>query len=139
MKKLLVSLTLFLLVSQLKAQDIYSEKISFRNEETVMFRPQMANIQSQTFSITYLNSRYPAKYTHPLKKVGRILTFVGVPVMILGAVMVANATELSYTCVNGNCQGDPLGGFGILFLAAGTASTATGITFWAIGGSKSSK
>lgn len=76
------------------------------------------------------------KYVHPLTKVGRVLTFVGAPLMILGGVMMATADELYYECVNGYCDGDPKGGFGVLFFAAGTGLTATGVTLWTIGSTR---
>jgi hypothetical protein len=80
-----------------------------------------------------------SKYNHPLKKVGKILVFAGLPVLVLGSVMVASSDALYYECVNGECTGDPLGGFGITFMTLGLASTTTGGILWAIGADKSSK
>ena len=37
-----------------------------------------------------------------MEKVGRILTYVGVPLAIAGGIMTANADEHYYECVNGN-------------------------------------
>lgn len=77
-----------------------------------------------------------AKTRHPLEKTGRVLTYVGVPLAILGAVMVSSADELYYNCTNGDCQGDPQGGFGVVLLGAGVGMAGTGIVLWTIGAKK---
>ncbi|WP_028980287.1 hypothetical protein [Sporocytophaga myxococcoides] len=86
----------------------------------------------------YVATPQQDKYTHPLKKVGKILTFSGLPLVLAGTMMVANADALYYNCNNGYCEGDPMGGFGVVILAAGIGVTTTGAILWGIGASKSS-
>ena len=84
-----------------------------------------------------LNMEYPFKRRkHPLEKTGRILTYVGVPLAIIGGILVAGADELSYQCVNGDCTGDARGGFGVVMLAAGVGLSGTGAVLWVIGSKK---
>ena len=73
---------------------------------------------------------------HPMEKTGRILTYIGVPLAIIGGIMVAGADELYYNCVNGNCTGDARGGFGVVALAAGVGLSGTGGVLWIIGSKK---
>jgi len=84
-----------------------------------------------------LNMEYPFKRRrHPMEKTGRILTYIGVPLAIIGGVMVAGADELYYECVNGNCSGDARGGFGVVMLGAGAGLAGTGTVLWIIGSKK---
>ncbi|UWX56296.1 hypothetical protein NYZ99_08790 [Maribacter litopenaei] len=84
-----------------------------------------------------LNMEYPFKRRrHPLEKTGRILTYIGVPLAIIGGIMVAGADELYYECVNGNCSGDARGGFGVVMLGAGAGLAGTGTVLWIIGSKK---
>jgi hypothetical protein len=71
-----------------------------------------------------------------LVKTGKILTFVGIPLAIIGGIMVSQADALYYNCNNGVCDGDAKGGFGIIILAAGIGLTGTGIVLWTIGSKK---
>lgn len=76
------------------------------------------------------------KRRHPLEKTGRILTYVGVPLAIIGGIMVSGADELYYSCVNGDCSGDARGGFGVVLLGAGTGLSITGAVLWIVGAKK---
>lgn len=76
------------------------------------------------------------KRRHPMEKTGRILTYIGVPLAIIGGIMVAGADELYYQCVNGDCSGDARGGFGVVLLGAGTGLSITGAVLWIIGNKK---
>jgi len=76
------------------------------------------------------------KNRNGMEKTGRILTYIGVPLAIIGGIMVAGANELYYNCVNGNCEGDARGGFGIVALAAGVGLGTTGGILWIIGSKK---
>ncbi len=76
------------------------------------------------------------KSRNGMEKTGRILTYIGVPLAILGGIMVAGADELYYNCVNGDCEGDARGGFGIVALAAGIGLGGTGGVLWIIGSKK---
>jgi len=82
----------------------------------------------------YLNMMLMRK--HPMEKTGRILTYIGVPLAIIGGIMVAGADELYYECVNGNCTGDARGGFGVVGLAAGGGMSIAGAILWIIGSKK---
>ena len=73
---------------------------------------------------------------HPMEKVGRILTYVGVPLAIIGGIMTANADEHYYECVNGDCTGDASGAFGAVFLGAGLGLSGTGGVLWILGSKK---
>jgi hypothetical protein len=46
----------------------------------------------------------------------KILIFIGVPLAILGGIMISGADSYSYECVNGDCVGDAKGAFGSIFL-----------------------
>tara|TARA_R110002051_G_scaffold165130_2_gene235930 strand:- start:51273 stop:51782 length:510 start_codon:yes stop_codon:yes gene_type:complete len=84
-----------------------------------------------------INMEYPfKKRRHPMEKTGRILTYIGASLAIIGGIMVASADELYYECVNGNCTGDAKGGFGILMLGAGAGLSGTGTVLWIIGSKK---
>lgn len=76
------------------------------------------------------------KRRHPMEKTGRILTYIGVPLAIIGGIMVAGADELYYECVNGDCSGDARGGFGIVLLGAGSGLSITGAVLWIVGAKK---
>lgn len=71
-----------------------------------------------------------------MEKTGRILTYIGVPLGIIGGIMVASADELYYECTNGNCSGDAKGGFGVVLLSAGVGLSGTGIVLWILGSKK---
>ena len=77
-----------------------------------------------------------AEDMHPLETTGRILTFVGLPLAIIGGVMVSQSDALYYNCVNGDCEGDPMGGFGIMALVSGIGLSGTGAILWTIGAQK---
>lgn len=71
-----------------------------------------------------------------LEKWGRILTFIGAPLLVGGIIMVAKSDALYYNCVNGYCEGDPLGGFGVVVLALGIPLTIGGGILWGLGARK---
>ena len=80
---------------------------------------------------------YPfKKRRHSLEKTGRILTYIDVPLAIIGGIMVTCADELYYECVNGNCSGDARDSFGIVMLGAGAGLAGTGTVLWIIGSKK---
>lgn len=110
------------------------------------FRLMMVNNASLTLpnnlSIPPINLMLPQKQKnssqHGLVKVGKILTYIGAPLLVAGAIMVAKSDALYYTCTSGyGCEGDPLGAFGITALGAGIGMTGTGAVLWIIGGKKS--
>ncbi len=76
------------------------------------------------------------KYRHPLEKVGKTLVFIGLPLTAIGAIMVSDADALYYNCVNGDCEGDPRGGFGVVFLSHGIGLSITGLALWSTGSNK---
>ncbi len=94
------------------------------------------NMVNKNYSTEFLNKTLTTVDRHPLEKTGRILTFVGIPLTIIGAIMVSSADELYYNCYNGVCEGDPQGGVGVVLLAAGVGMTGTGIVLWTIGKKK---
>lgn len=106
------------------------------NQFSIMYQNETNNEQHTLASNALLETFRYKKRTHPLEKTGKILTLVGVPLAILGGIMVAGADALYYNCVNGTCEGDPRGGFGVVILGAGLGLTGTGITLWAIGKNK---
>ncbi|MGK0389006.1 MAG: hypothetical protein ACI94Y_001740 [Maribacter sp.] len=53
--------------------------------------------------------------------------------------MVAKADVLYYNCYNGYCEGDPLGGFGIVLLSLGLTLTIGGGFLWGLGAKKRKK
>lgn len=77
-----------------------------------------------------------ANEQHPMEKIGKVLTFIGLPLAVIGGAMVSQADALYYECYNGECEGDPKGGFGVIFLAAGVGLSGTGIVLWSIGRAK---
>lgn len=112
--------------------------LSTRNDRTSYVLVKNQNHFQSSFSALELNkSIYLKNGNHPLEKTGKILTMVGIPLAILGGVMVAGADALYYECVNGNCSGDPRGGFGVIFLGVGVGLSATGIVLWTVGKHKS--
>lgn len=82
-----------------------------------------------------LNSGYtPGK---SMRNLGRIFVASGVPLTILGTILVSQASELNYTYDTRTGEsGDPKGGFGILSLVAGQALSISGTIFWIVGGKK---
>ncbi|MFN6944108.1 MAG: hypothetical protein ACK4ND_04105 [Cytophagaceae bacterium] len=93
-------------------------------------------VNSNQFQLNLLEK---GRYPHPLEKTGKTLSIIGIPLLFLGTYMVANATSYSYQCVNGICQGDPLGGFGSVILVHGIGLTGAGVPLWIIGAGKSKK
>lgn len=121
--------------SQLTANDYgletYFETNSFEVKNIMFVNNDFSAIDER------LNMEYPfKKRKHPLEKTGRILTYIGVPLAIIGGIMVAGADELYYECVNGNCSGDARGGFGVVMLGAGAGLAGTGTVLWIIGSKK---
>jgi len=114
---------------------------------TVSYELRLPTVTPVSFmSVEYVDSAILANHLNAslhfkknrsgMEKTGRILTFVGVPLAILGGIMVAGADELYYECVNGDCRGDASGGFGIVALAAGVGLSGTGGVLWIIGSKK---
>ncbi len=133
-KSFLTLLFLGMIVS-VKAQN-------FENKEVALSAPgYVVNLTSPSTDTQFNQNELnfvldQAKSRHPLEKTGRVLTYVGVPLAILGAVMVSSADELYYNCTNGDCEGDPQGGFGVVLLGAGVGMAGTGIVLWTIGAKK---
>jgi len=73
------------------------------------------------------------KNRNRMERTERIHTYIGVPLAILGDIMVAGSDALYYNCVNGDCEGNARGGFGILALAAGVGLGGTGGVLWIVG------
>lgn len=111
---------------------------NFQNFQSTDLLNQEAIEFSSPYSTAHFNNVLDAANTkHPLVKTGKALTFVGIPLMILGGIMVSSADALYYNCTNGDCEGDAKGGFGVLILATGVGLTGTGIVLWTIGNKKS--
>lgn len=132
----LAILLLFLQAPSLLAQSSYD----FASARQLPANKNLLQVYQQplSFSATdFQQSINTEQKKHPLVKTGKILTFIGLPLLVIGGVMVANADALYYTCVNGECEGDARGGFGVVILGAGAGLTGTGIVLWSIGSSKS--
>ena len=138
MKSALVILILFFSTISLFAQNnTFAGKLGNNNLYASNFN-YITNFKPLGFSATNFNkSLREAADPSPLIKTGKILTFIGLPLAIIGGIMVANSDALYYECVNGVCEGDPQGGFGILILASGIGMTGTGVVLWTIGKKKS--
>ena len=113
--------------SQLLIAEVNTQQKSLLIKQN--FEPAINSISLEEFNKAL---RYKPK-KHPLEKTGRILTFIGVPLVVIGGIMVAGADELYYECYNGYCEGDPRGGFGVIILAAGLGMSGAGIVLWTIG------
>lgn len=122
----------------LNAQDFLQSEVFTNNQGTQMFViNDSEHHKFQSFDKTKLEEMLKSSSsTHPLVKTGKTLTFVGVPLILVGAILVSNADALYYECYNGDCTGDPKGGFGIVSLVAGVGLTGTGIVLWTIGKNK---
>ncbi len=140
MTKALLSLMLVLVFFNLQAQNIGLRSTNKTYvAESLVFNSD-SQLQSIEFSSVALEQALQHSNTqdkHPLVKVGKTLTFIGVPLLLIGTIMVVNADALYYNCVNGKCEGDPQGGFGVLVLTGGIGATTTGIILWSIGNKKS--
>jgi uncharacterized protein YxeA len=131
-----------LLTTQSKSQDKFN---TYKNQSyfgTPIFQSSNLNTPSilNTSNVKHYEMnkmQLQGTYKHPMLKVGKILTYIAVPLVIIGTVMVANADSYSYTCVNGECEGDPMGGTGVAILSIGTPLAITGVTLWIIGKHKS--
>lgn len=77
-----------------------------------------------------------ASEPHKLEKIGKTLTFVGIPLAIIGGVMLSNSNGTQYNCYNGECEGDAQGAFGSLIFINGIGLTATGVVLWTLGRKK---
>ncbi|UII20158.1 hypothetical protein [Fulvivirga ligni] len=139
MKKCLL-VALFALISFVsKSQDMAKATLSYNSVNATQTSIQLAppaNVLEDQYSLAHYN-KMMAERKHPLVKTGKILTFIGIPLAVIGAIMVADADSLSYECYNGDCEGDASGAFGVIFLAAGVGMTGTGIVLWTIGNKKS--
>lgn len=135
-RKTFITLMLLGAVASIQAQSINNSALELNTTGVELALNTSVENQLQ-FNQNELNLILDkASERHPLEKTGRILTYVGVPLAILGAVMVSSADELYYNCVNGDCDGDPQGGFGVMLLGAGVGMTGTGIVLWTIGAKK---
>ncbi|NHF60097.1 hypothetical protein FK220_012135 [Flavobacteriaceae bacterium TP-CH-4] len=103
----------------------------YRSEDTIDTNLMRVDFEAETLAED-LNALY-FKRRSGMEKTGRILTFIGVPLAIIGGIMVAGADELYYNCVNGDCEGDARGGFGVVALAAGLGLSGTGTVLWIMG------
>ena len=78
---------------------------------------------------------------HGLEKTGRVMTYIGVPLMMIGGGLIYNSQNLYKKA---RCQGrhgclfDPQAPIGYTLLATSTAMTFTSVMFW-IHGSKKTK
>jgi uncharacterized phage protein gp47/JayE len=120
--------------------DLYVPKSDLTGVSSLLSNNQTGNLMvldnaNQEELEAYLNMML-MKRRHPMEKTGRILTYIGVPLAIIGGIMVAGADELYYECVNGNCTGDARGGFGVVGLAAGGGMSIAGAILWIIGSKK---
>jgi len=135
-RKTFFTLLLLCAVASLQAQNITNTALALNTtgvELSLNSSPNTALHFNQNELNLILDK---ASERHPLEKTGRILTYVGVPLAVLGAVMVSGADELYYNCTNGDCEGDPQGGFGVMILGAGVGMAGTGIVLWTIGAKK---
>lgn len=138
MKTTLLTLSFTLLFLNLQAQHIGLKPVSHSFiTEPLAFNSNIYSAEIGFSSTALDQALQTADNPHPLVRTGKILTFVGIPLVIIGAIMVSNADALYYECVNGNCEGDPQGGFGTLILASGIGASTTGIILWTIGHNKS--
>ncbi len=152
-KKILVPI-LFLTFITVNAQNNSAQNLDFNKLSSKMVYSsfesslqQYTLLSSDNSAMNYLSTDYEyseelgkdltiklfKKNRSGMEKTGRILTYIGVPLAIVGGIMVAGADELYYTCVNGNCDGDARGGFGVVALAAGLGLGGTGGVLWIIG------
>ncbi len=133
-KPTLIIAILLLFSSKSFAQNIaFADKTNYITLSVLVNNYDSNQIHSK-FSVSEFNTLIKEASTpHPLVKTGKILTFIGIPLAIVGGIMVANSDALYYECINGVCDGDPQGGFGILLLASGVGMTGTGIVLWTIG------
>ena len=134
-----IILLLFILnVGLAKAQSgeiLSASATSLHYTHSLIVQPGKASQHS--FSSVALQQALDAQpQRHGLEKTGRVLTFIGVPLLIIGGIMVANSDGLYYNCTNGVCDGDAQGGFGVILLSSGIGLTGTGIVLWAIGSKK---
>ncbi|MEP2773561.1 MAG: hypothetical protein ABJH05_15520 [Fulvivirga sp.] len=135
-RKTFFTLLLLSAVASLRAQNLTNTALALNTAGVELALNTNPNTRIQ-FNQNELNLVLDkAGERHPLEKTGRILTYVGVPLAVLGAVMVSGADELYYNCTNGNCEGDPQGGFGVMLLGAGAGMAGTGIVLWTIGAKK---
>ena len=79
---------------------------------------------------------------HGLEKTGRIMTFIGVPLMMIGGVLIYNSQNLykKPRCSGRHgCLYDPQAPLGYTLLATSTVMTFTGVMFWIHGSKKTKK
>jgi len=135
-----LSLIVFLLITTLcvvNAQNIYLSEASNNTESTPVVLNEGHSLNAYVYNTKNLNEALKlANEPHPMEKIGKKLTFIGLPLALLGGIMVSGADALYYECYNGVCDGDPRGGFGVIFLAAGVGLTGTGVVLWTVGKSK---
>ncbi len=78
---------------------------------------------------------------HGLEKTGRVMTYIGVPLMIAGGILMYNGQNVhkKARCQGRHgCEWDMQEPIGIFLLASSTAMTFTGVMFW-IHGSRKTK
>lgn len=137
--KIKIALIALLLTTTLcgNAQNIYLSEASSNTEASPVVLNEGHSLNTYVYDAENLNEALQlANEPHPMEKIGKKLTFIGLPLALLGGIMVSGADALYYECYNGVCDGDPRGGFGVIILAAGVGLTGTGVVLWAIGKSK---
>ena len=139
MKKCLL-VALFAMISFVsKTQDMAKATLSYNSVNATQTSIQLAppaNVLEDQYSLAHYN-KMMAERKHPLVKTGKILTFIGIPLSVIGAILISEADPYRYECSNGTCEDNPDGAAGVLFLAAGVGMTGTGIVLWTIGNKKS--
>jgi hypothetical protein len=81
---------------------------------------------------------YPPGYR--MRNTGRMLTLIGVPLLVGGIIVFNNADENYYNTVTTSSgtytEGDPQAAAGILMIGVGAGLTVPGVIFWSKGAKK---
>ena len=81
---------------------------------------------------------YPPGYR--MRNTGRMLTIIGVPLLVGGIIVLNNADETYYNSVTTSSgtytEGDPQAAAGILMIGVGAGLTVPGVIFWTKGANK---
>ncbi len=94
-------------------------------ENTLDVTAPVLHLDQLDFSSDVLKRR-GGRQNNKLTRFGKALTFIGVPMICAGVSMMIATGETHYTCVNGECEGDLVGGIGGSLAVYGTVFTVPG-------------
>lgn len=136
--KFCLSFLILLLPAQtIHAQSQDTTEVSFPVE--LLLAPDFSS-KNEVFSAEEFNETInPSQDKPALISTGKLLTYIGIPLMLTGILLARNAPNFNYECFTDDCSGSLAGSVGANLIIHGASSTTTGIVLWSVGRKKKGK